>query len=164
MTSFVFAKVFKIIHVTSPHQVEAAAACVMFNAAVTNHVAGLQLISSPPQDDDSIKSGQRLQSLLEAAHLYRLVLKILEKNINDGMALTLSVVALSNYAAVLTGMGPSYEDAARDLYHTLFHRLSEIDDTKINFLLLDVLDMNNIYMACLLFVFQLRYTMTAPAA
>jgi len=80
------------------------------------------------------------------------------------MTLTLSVVALSNYAAVLTAMGPSYEDAARDLYCSLFHRLSQIDDTQINSLLLDDLDVNNIYKACLSIVFQLRYTMTAPAA
>jgi len=62
MTGFVFAKVFKIVHVTSPHQVEAAAACIMFNAAVTNHVAGLHQISI--QDHDSTKSGQRLQQSL----------------------------------------------------------------------------------------------------
>jgi hypothetical protein len=164
MAGFVFAKVFKIRNIMTPHQVEIAAACVMFNAALTNHVAGLQLISSPIQDDGFTKSEGRLQSLLEAAHLYRLVLKILEQGINDGTARTLSVVALNNYAAVLTAMGPTYADVARDLYHSLFHRLSEIDEAQSNSLLLDVCDMNNIYKACLSTVFQISYTVTAPAA
>jgi len=163
-TCFVFVKVFKILHVTSPHQVETAAACIMFNGAVTNHIACFQLISSPLQDDDSIKSGQCLQSLLEASHLYRLVLKILEHNVNDGTAITLSIVARNNYAAVLAAVDSSFANEARDLYHSLFHRLSEIEETHSNVLQLDVFDMGNVYKSCLSSVFQICYTMTAPAA
>jgi hypothetical protein len=165
VTGFVFAKVFKIRSITSPYQVEIGAACVMFNAALTNHLADLRRISTPFQvTTDSNRPHTLLHNLLEAAHLYRLVLKILEQSSHDATALTLSVVVLNNYAAVLIALGPSHEDAARNVYYSLFRRLSEIDEVQSNSVLLDVLDTNKVYKACLSIIFQIDYTITAPAA
>ncbi len=157
-TGFVFAKLFKIHTVKSPQEVETTAACVMFNAALTQHLAGLHL-----HDDDSSNS-IRLHRLLEAENLYRLVLTIIQKNCNEPVALNLFVIALNNYAAVLAAMGPFYANKACDTYQSLFHHLSQISDAQDNHLLLDESDMNNIYSTCLSVVFQVSLTETAPAA
>jgi hypothetical protein len=135
----------------------------MFNAALTKHLTSLHL-SPPPQQDVDPSRSEWLQSLLEAAQLYRLVLDMLQRRINEDMTRTLAVVALNNYAAVLAAMGPSYANKARDMYHSLLPRLSQMDDASSNPLLLNESDMNSIYTSCLSNVFQVSCSIAAPAA
>jgi hypothetical protein len=166
MRCFVYTKVFNICSVTSPQQVEIAAACVIFNAALTNHLAGLHLMS-PPQEDAGSGRSKCMQILLSAARLYQSGLHILQQKmdpINKDASDTLLVVTLNNFAAVLTAMGPSFSSQAHDVNQRLFLCLSQIDMVAANPLLLDVSDINSIYDACLSVVFQIHSVMTAPAA
>jgi hypothetical protein len=164
---FVFNKLIKIRNVTSPKQVDIAVACVIFNAALINHFASRKVRPPTKQDADSGQPNGWTR-LSEAAHLYRCVLRILQRkkahSIHKGPARTLYIVALNNYAAVLTAMGPDYRSKAVEAYRGLFHNLSNFHGRQTSPMYLSESDVNSMYNACLSIVLQVDCAETAPAA